>query len=383
MKNCAHCGCVNDSVNRYCRNCGMRFPEEEAPSGNTAAEVSKIQPFFDVPESDFWDQGLASGGLDPVEKPVEDLPLQTTPAVPSCPPPARPVIDFDFMDKQEAQDEESLPLAPFPFGGRENDINAVIHTLRKNGASLCMLCFCLFFTISLILSIWSYVGSLGLYEVSLWFTGHEQGTLTSEQNLVFGLLMAVQILRIMPGLLTIIGMWLFYRACLSRKRSYVKTSGLGVVYSGAVLQICLLSLGLLACVAGGAIIIWWGGHPIAVSRGAIGVLILVAVLLIGVIVLRIIYSAKLMGMIRRVRHMAATGEADANISVFVIVMTLLEAIASAPFIGYCIAAGDFIEMGSIIARMLALIFISVGLLHYREGVKNIVYRIKHPLPTGM
>ena len=64
-------------------------------------------------------------------------------------------------------------------------------------------------------------------------------------------------------------------------------------------------------------------------------------------------------------------------------MTLIMAIGEAPVIGYCIAAGDFIRMGGAIAHMLSLIFISVGLLHYREGMKNIIYRQEHPLPDKM
>ena len=47
MKICDQCGCVNDSVNRYCRNCGACFEKEKEikkePGGETSKETESAK----------------------------------------------------------------------------------------------------------------------------------------------------------------------------------------------------------------------------------------------------------------------------------------------------------------------------------------------------
>ena len=386
MKNCAHCGCVNDSVNRYCRNCGVRFAEDAPEKQQGAAEDAKADSIFGIDETGAWERGLPGGKLAQAVKPEEDRPLQEPRAAAPAMQPTRPVIDFDFMDQKEQPREEPVNLAPFRFGQREGDASAVIQMLKKSGASLGTFWFCLFFTVYLGLAIWSAVVSLDPNDVNLLVTGYEQSASALDQSVITGLLIGGRLLWLVPSLLTMIGMWFFYGACLTRRRPYVKTSGLGVVFSGAIVQICLLSLGVLFGIVGVAALLIqvWDVQSIKVA-GGMALILVMAVLLMAAVVLRILYSAKLLKLIRRVRRTAATGEPDAKGSIFIVVMNFLWVLGSAPLVGVYMAAGNFIRMSGTIAYMLALIFISVGLLRYREGMKNIMYRREHPLPdkTGL
>lgn len=383
MKNCMHCGCVNDSVNRYCRNCGTRFAEEVSEKQQAEAAPAKADLIFGATEKAVWGQDFRGEESTFAVKLNEGQPLQEVPELSDSPQHTSPVIDFDFMDQKEPPREEPVELAPFPFGQRESDISAVIQTLKRSGASLGTFWFCLFFTVYLGLAIWSAIVSLDSYEVNLVVMGYEQSTPALDQSVITGLLMGGKLLWLVPSLLTMIGMWLFYGACLNRKRPYVKTSGLGVVCSGAIVLICLLGICGLYGIVSIAIYTQWIAQLEGGDSAPIIVLVLAVLVLIAAVALRLIYSAKLIRLIRRVRHTAATGEADAKVSVYIIVMNFLSIFGGAPLVGVYIAAGDFIQMGGVIARMLALIFISVVLLRYKEGMKNIIYRKEHPLPDKM
>ncbi|MCI8332164.1 MAG: hypothetical protein HFE78_05010 [Clostridiales bacterium] len=392
MKNCAHCGCVNDSINRYCRNCGVRFAEEiQTPPADR--QVPEKESLPKAAETDFLRPRVSDGEPIPAPNREEAQPtvIPSTSVVQDASTNhdgnrVRPLIDFDFMDQNEPAGEEPVELAPFPFSRNPEQTNETIQTLRKNGRSVCTLLFCLFFTVYLVLSVWSAADFFTSYEVNLLMMEDAQSGPVLERNVLAGVLLSAQVLRFIPGLLTMIGMWLFYGACLNRRRPFVKTSGLAVVFSGAVVQICSLVLGALLVLAGGLL----AGARIAGYIETEGELasLLTFLTLFGfavtvVVVLGIVYCAKLIGLIRRVRRTSATGEADAGISVFIIVMNFLSVLGGALRIGNNIAAGDYIGMGASIANMLALIFISVVLLQYKEGMKNIIYRIEHPLPAKM
>lgn len=95
--------------------------------------------------------------------------------------------------------------------------------------------------------------------------------------------------------------------------------------------------------------------------------------------LALLYYAKVIRTNGRIRKTSRTGNADSKISVYIVVIHFALVLVCATGIGYALANAAYLEMALQACRLLSYICISVSLLKYRDEMKNIEYRQKHPL----
>lgn len=458
MKICDQCGCVNDSVNRYCRNCGACFEKEKEikkdPGGETSKETEsakKVNGGSPLPawlvgeqeslpdENNGKNAAFSPAQPEELPQPNTDLSLPTEPDaqkdmtataedeaiesfsqdITSAGPAAggafqglaskepayapvsltdesaqpaetgslsgqgqgqaeKPFIDFDFMEGEPAPAPVAVPAAT---AGAEKiySTHPVIHALKKCGASGWTLAFCLFFTGYILLTFLS----------NLWYADDQLKALsnflsTGQDQAVsktfYAVLLAALCVRLLLSGLTGAGMWSFYACCANRKRNYVKTGGLSLVSAVAVVDLFLTGIGFLLMVG---VCIYVSAFLGALTSSYPGWL--TAVIVMGLVAyvlftaLALLYYAKVIRTNGRIRKTSRTGNADSKISVYIVVIHFALVLVCATGIGYALANAAYLEMALQACRLLSYICISVSLLKYRDEMKNIEYRQKHPL----
>lgn len=334
MKICSSCSCVNDSINRYCRNCGKPFESEntneiqEELSDNALTPTGSDDNADDTPEQNAdsipKDDILLTENIDD-----SDIPIP------------RAIIDFDFGDKETPESiitEEHEELAN---PEKLYSTHPVINIMKRVGAGGTFLSVCIFSTVfSLASFVWLYQP-----EVNSW--------LRNPYNMCFKMYISSIII------LFTLGAWIYFGACSNRKRNYASTGGLSVINAANIVGIA--SSTVIGLISVFVLLSAFTFHNIGIS----------ALFLSGfaLFVLVIIYFSMGVITVKRLKTCATNGT-PAKLPVYIIVMNYCVAALASPGIGYFLATGRIIELIMTVSFMLMMICLSGAMISYRRQIKK-------------
>ena len=354
MKFCEKCGCVNDSINNYCRSCGAPFIAAEQAAAPERDEEERQKHEITLPE------------LDPeiFKKEAEDETAPELSNISENPelsemyniPDPKPVIDFDFGGGEEETDG-NLKENPTDDNLYENQTgeklystHPVINILKKVGASGTFLSFCIIFSSFYIASFISFLSE----SVSL---------ITGDISI------APLSLLFIPSGLMLIGFWAHFASSSNRERNWLSTSGLSLVQAGCIINIVISSF---------AFFIFMGNSLISLTstlfyKNFSSVylnIVLIYALATAISIIMIIYFSFATATVGRLKKCAANG-APVKMPMFIIVINYIAAVALSPGIGYFLATEDVLSLICVVLLILSLVFLSGVMISYRTGFSEV------------
>lgn len=383
MKSCKKCGCVNDSINRYCRNCGAPFEESApAPEKPECAPDEAALPTAEKPAPDAADPFfcLTDIGSEPVNGDVEapashegggavsgtldtaDLVsvIDRQMAIGAA---GGQFIDFDLSPKTD-EIEERVQVKDTRYS-----THPVIHAAKRACCSPVFLAYCILSTVILILRGVGMFSRTALGDISTVFEMTFSGSGFSLSNGVYTLMsVGVSCASLLPAVLILAGMWALFCAGRDRTRNHLATGGLSLVSAGCIVNIVYLSvicaLTLLVIPVGLSV---YYAQPDSATLGSVmffGVMLAAAVT-------GIVYFSFCLASAGRIRRTARTGEAHYRLSLFVVVCNLALCVVYASFIGLFLAYEDMAPAVLCALSMAELILLSVSMLRYRSVMKEL------------
>ncbi len=342
MKTCEKCGCINDSINNYCRNCGSPFISvEQKPALDSEAEKPK--------DTEEPKEEISLPELDPglFKKESEDgrAAAETTPEPPITDP--KPVIDFDFGGGEEEVEEKTDNV---PSDEKLYSTHPIIHILKKTGASGTYLTFCILFS--------------AFYASVLYLLPGRNPNADAK-----GSVLTLFYVFILPMTLMLTGFWMHFAASSDRKRNWLSTGGLSLVRAGCIINIVICSLLCLVMSSASMQNLFYFGYYSAVPYDGIIATVITAVLILAVSALLIIYFSFAVAAVSRLKKCAATG-APAKLPTFIIVMNYIAAALISPGIGYFLATEKIPSLISVVLLILSFIFLSGVMINYRSNMRE-------------
>ena len=391
MKQCQKCGCVNDNVNKFCRNCGADFslftgalelpkvklvrsqpvpgvilapqkkadepePEEQMPlpaETEEAEETEEYDDFFDIDSLVIpTEEPAVFGGSDT----HSGIPPHITP----------PSLDLDIDDEDEGDDvsrEFSQKLAPnlteqtrIPMDGEFLDYDPMEEAIsvhdgkgqdrlyareenypsEKRRSSHPVINNLknvwgggVMLTANIVFTLWILlVPAAGLLNVL-------KNTLFNSkydtwQNVAF------VIVPFIPIVILLIGLWMIYASAVTRKRNYMSTKGVSVARIGLaamlaeeLIFICLFVFALGTDSSS-------NGFSFELVRSSIESIIekdppytaLIAGLAASLLIVIFVQIVCSFGVLRAIRKVARTGQPQKGCSVFFIVISIINGLGS-------------------------------------------------------
>ena len=380
MRSCKSCGCVNDNINRYCRNCGSPMVDE--PSARPIGKKYEPEPVMEeaIPPVPMADEVAAS----PIGNKYEPEPMmeEAIPPVPESAEPEEyepepeeyeptpdevapeadfftivpsdenalfgdvpPVVDEEkgYIDFDLGTDGEPVAAEPPPLTARER-----LAGVTRSGVYIT---FAVTATLGFILGgvrlILALLGEgAGIAEAAneivdaLFILGFERigaygvATYAAPASVVAGLCLSV------PAVLYLIGIWLHFGGV--RGRGTVSLGGLRLVGAGNIVGCILCALALVVTgIAGIAVLATRLYSPAELAPVLDGALVLLGVLALCLTV-GIVYHCLALSSVAKLKTVLRGGAADHRMSVFVMMVNLACSIGTASASGFCFGGGDIL-----------------------------------------
>ncbi len=361
MKSCKSCGCVNDNINRYCRNCGTSFENTEEPVIAPAAE--DVPATLTLPEEekrDFFDFG-------PVAPTVLDLStgegVVLFDTVTEEVGPEPDYIDFDTEDEapEEAEEVQPTPQERLAAATR-SPLYLIFAILASLGLALTLL--------RVVLALIGQESVVGMGTPfsdlvdMLFIAGFDRVSAYTAALVGAPVYRLLQLFALAPAILYAIGVWLFFGG-VKRKG----TAGLNLILSGNIVSLSGYGLSFAACGAVAlSLLITLLYAPGDTAASLVGLLLLTGVMG-AVSLLGVLYGAFAILSVNRVRVLFKKGTADHRLSVFVMVMNLLIALAISSVSGFYLAGGDLISFALSVVNMFTYVFLTMVMVRYRLELK--------------
>ena len=403
MKSCKNCGCVNDNVNRYCRNCG-------APFGNNETSVQSVQTTV---SDDAAPDAPAIGAL-VIDAPVTDDPVIELPVIGDA---VNDGADNDPGDGMLLTEEPSLPKKDFfdltPVGGEESDALFGIlppveeeptpgyidfdlgeeesepeepeptsprDRLREATLSPVFTIFAALASAGFILSAVQFV--LGLRAgadsadvmfselvSALFILGFERIGAYGIAAYAAPLAVLVRVCAFLPAALYAVGIWTYFGGIV-RKKHKAATVGLSFITAGTAVTLILCSAMLLLCgIFGmGVLISAFSAHSELLPE-LLGALLLIGVIGVCVIV-AIIYNCLALSTIGRLKLTVRKDVADHRLSVFVMAVNLIVCTVISAQSGFHLAGGDILSAVLSVVNMLTFAALTLYMAKCRVNLKE-------------
>lgn len=380
MKSCKNCGCVNDSINRYCRNCGAPFDvavnavTESAPDEGETPAAQKPAP--DAADPFFC---LTDTVTDPVSEDTSEPEDETGSAVVSGTLDTADLVSV--IDRQVAEQTARKQFIDFDLSPEVEEIeeaeqvkderystHPVIHTAKRACCSPVFLAYCIVSTLTLVLRGAGAFSHTAISDISTVFeTAFYAAGFSFGKGIYTLLSVGLSCASLLPAVLILAGMWVLFRAGRDRKRNHLATGGLSAVSAGCIVNIvylsvlCAFSLPML---------------PVGISAyfSQPESAVLGSVLLFGAVLAfavgGIVYFSFCLASAGKIKRTARTGESRYRLSLFVVVCNLALCVVYASFIGLFLAYEDMASAALCALSMAELILLSVSMLRYRSAMKE-------------
>ncbi len=322
MKICENCSCVNDSINRYCRNCGKPFESEN---------TDEIREELPDPAITAGPDETAFDRSDIITEDISEPDVLLTEDTDDFFPIPKAVIDFDFGDEETPEsiaEESEIP----ENNEKRYSTHPVINIMKKVGAGGAFLSVCIFATVlSLAFFAWLYY-----YD-----------RFVSRPPIA---------VLLIPLILFTAGSWIYFAACSDTKRNYASTGGLSVIKAASIFCIVICALTEWAAVCGLLLFarFYYNNYDIALFIAGS-----------ALFVLAIIYLSKAVSAVSRLQKCARKGT-PAKLPLYLIVMNYCFAALASPGIGYFLATERIIELIMTVSFMLIMICLSDAMISYRR-----------------
>ncbi len=324
MKSCEHCGCLNDNINRYCRNCGTLLDRH-------------VQKTDDV-------------SSDPLAQPQEErIPEESGDPQPTTPIKYTPLIDFDFSD------EDGLPLPDAPAqdkpAPRIYSTHPAVQACKRAGGRADFLLLCIFLSALTALCCFASVSNY------------------IRSGIGGGLLFSLA--PVPPLALLSVGGWLHYAASRNIAQNHLRTSGLTLLFVGCILLTAELILATLAlfglCAMAARRLAAFG---VRYDPDALAVLLIFAVPLAMTVPLTVWLSLAARGFYR-LRSVASDRLPKRCFSLFCGVFALLLSLAHGWLIGFALAQADLLLLAGALLCAAALFCFGVWTLRLRADLRSL------------
>lgn len=382
MKSCKSCGCVNDNINRYCRNCGKSFenteetytppavkapiPTEhvEEPPCDPVPPSSEAEPPCDPvseePERDFFDFGpVAPTVLDICAGEgvvLFDTVTEEAEAEPDY-------IEFDSDDEPEPTQNEPTPAERF-FAVSRSPLFLVFAIFASLG-----------FILTLVRAVLTFTGDNGLLGMGtpytdladmLFIAGFDRVSVYTAVVMGAPLYLMLQGISLIPAVLYGVGVWLLYAGGHRRKGG---VGALGVINTANIICLTGFGLCLTLCLAYGipaALALF--GAPAEQAVHLIALLLLYGTIAL-ISLFGVLYCAFATFSVNRMRGVLKYGVADHRLSVFVMVINLLYALSLSSVSGFYMAGGDMISFALTVTNMFTYVFLTMVMVRLRLELK--------------
>ncbi len=356
MKSCRNCGCVNDNINRCCRNCGRPFESEDISvqseaelrdertvdpvlAGEVVSEEAK-KDFFDL-ESAAAEETNALFGILPPEPPLSEPGY----------------IDFDLGEENEAEVREEKGVVP---------------TLKAVASSPMFLVLAVFTSCTLALHLAQVLFTFDEYYdvICHWLYIYGIDRMGAGVVSVFAVMgaVAVRLVSAAPMLLYVMGLW-FHYAASRKKADDLSVGGLHLLSAGSIIDLIISTLVVVVCVLIGAGLFlslsYYGTEvrPIIInSLAVVGALCAAGIL-------SILYHSLALSTLGSLKA-AAKGTGVCRMSVFVMTANLLCALVYSAVAGFYLALADVLSVAMAVSEMLMLVSLTLVMVRYKTELKE-------------
>lgn len=265
--------------------------------------------------------------------------------------------------------------------------NPAVNTLKTMGSSNMFLVFAILWSAVPVLSMLSNMFSrnlsflyYNLFADEFNYSSRQVGQLLDVLNQTS---FVTSFVAMIPQLLIVAGIWMFYAACRNRQFGGVSTTGLTICK--VILIINTVSLGLVCL----AVLIFMGiGVSVGMSQligfnndyaGVIlGIVIFLTIILLATFALGIFYLICAYKTVNRIKGTAVTGVPDAKISRFLIVFNYIIAVCSGLSGLFAVFTVPLLGLSSL-ASGVALFLLSTLLSRYKNQMLALLYPPVQPV----
>lgn len=199
---------------------------------------------------------------------------------------------------------------------------------------------------------------------------------------VFGSIAVLSTLfSMIPTMVVGAGIWMVFAAARQNRLPGIAATGLTMVRVIVIIQLVLLGIlffaavviGILIMIGSGSIAEYYGeGMPVVMLLG------IVLVILLAFLAIEIIYTAKLSGMVRRMRETLVTGRPNAKISLFVEIICYIGGAGSAiSALGSLAGLSVFGFLGNAGAATASISF-GIFIRQYRSRMQSLEMKPQQP-----
>lgn len=255
------------------------------------------------------------------------------------------------------------PPAYAPYPAPTEPLNPVIQTVKKAGSSAAFLIMTIVYTLTALLNLVNIFAQNSAYSLYQWAYLLEDPDVYEVLSDISGIMPVFSLFGFIPTLMVMIGLWLFYASCRNRRKAGVSTGGLTMVQVVSVMQLVLICIlaALVLIVAMAAVSFAGFGMDEEVVAVMAAMMLLTALM-----VMIIIYQAKLVGTLSAVRKTASTGVIVRSASGYVAVMNCILAVCS--FVSVVLSAGALNWPGllSNLLNVAFLVLVAVCIFRYNN-----------------
>lgn len=350
MKSCKKCGIVNDNINRYCRHCGTSFDEAEALAIKEAEPVlpCEAEPVVQK-ESELLISEEGNALFSMILPVIEEEPQY---------------IDFDLGEDEE--DDSPLPSDPR-------------RRLADATRTAPFVIFAVLYSLGFALSVMGLVLRLispdtGLMEAfydlvyAMLLLGFERMGAYGVASFVAPITLAVEVCLLLTVGVFLLGLWLYFGGI--RGEGNTSRCGLSFMSTACIVGCILCALGVLCTgiVGLGVLMARLSATPESVPM-LNGLIILLAV--IGVaLVIGVIYHCLALGSLSRIKNIIRGSDSDHRLSIFVMVVNLLGAIALSAVAGFFMGGGNILDGITATIYMITLASLTLIMARLRMEIKE-------------
>lgn len=368
MRSCKSCGCVNDNINRYCRNCGSSLENKEIkiPSAPAVPEEAPVSPLLPIEEPEAIPAEAEKDFFDLTPARSEENTLF------GMMPPAEDEAELGYIDFDLGEDAQSAPAESAPQSPRDK--------LREVTASPVFMIFAILASVGFVLSAGQFVlgfrsgsdsFSVMLSELisALFILGFERIGAYGIAVYAAPVAVLVRVCALLPAALYIIGVWTYFGGMM-RSKSKTASVGLSFISAGTVVTLILCSVGLLLCgIYGMGVLLSVFGSSSEILPELLGALVLIGAIGVGVLI-AVIYNCFALGTLSRLKRTVRTGIADHRLSVFVMVVNLIAAVGISAQSGFHLAGRDFVSFALAFVNMLTFAVLTLFMAKCRVELKE-------------
>lgn len=260
-------------------------------------------------------------------------------------------------------------------------VNPAVQAARNTGGSAVFLIAAILYTLSAVLSLVNTFTSSSVLTSMLYTMSMYDSDIYEIISIIRPVTIIAGLLAFIPTLLACIGFWVYFGACKNQRSYTVSTTGMSLVQATTIIRLVFLSLALLLFAIlmiplsiGLSELMSYSDYYYytGVSSNALIICIAVFVLLLAVMILYIVYYAKVLGTISAVKTASRGNFPIKHGSMYVVVLNFIAAVFSLVNIFLNFASGSII--GALISILNAawLVMISISILQFRSQIQQAI-----------